>query len=452
MKIGKWVLWGGVLLLFIGIILFIVVTHLIKTHPGVARKVNSSLPIRTATAQLTTVRATIGANGEVQPIELVNLTALVSSRIEKSYVDIGDIVYPGKILISFDQELLKATLRTAKLELEQGEKQVKFAQEEYEHIKNIYEKGLSNAILKSAQSYHNKATGELERAVQNLKRIKAIYDQKLLSKIELEKATADMERAMAEYDKSEEMLLITKKDILNDLEKARDQQIIADTEYSKLEEKYIRAKKDLNNSTITSTVSGIILERMINIGETPNLGQKLITIGRVDNCLFEARVSEDKLDDIQLFQHASITFNAFPNYVINGKVVKIKPVSDPETRSFMVYVKIPNPDLKLKPGLTGFVRFSNEKQTLAIPSIAIINPTGLQDGSVFIVQKDSSVKLKSIQIGSSAEGMTEVIEGLSNGDQVVVAGQINLKDGDLIRVGDEFNAANPKIDKDGIKR
>ncbi len=376
MKLKTLILVGGLLLALIVTISSLVVSHLFRTSPTVARRVNSPMPVRVVSAKQANLTEILGATGEIQPVALVDLTATVHTRVERVAVDLGDLISVGQVLIQFDRELLKAVLTTARSTL-------------------------------------NQASGDLNRADHNLRRIRTIYEQGLLPKIEVEKAQAALEEARKNHSEAKEKLL--------------------------------RAKKDLQNATIVSPVLGIVMERFVNPGETPQSDQSLFTIGRIDPVLIEAKIAEERVGDIHLQQSATVTFNAFPNDVLEGEVVKIKPVTNPETKTFLVYVKLPNPDLKLKPGLTGFVRIKREHQVLAVPSISLINPTGVQESSVFVVENGSIVRLRRVKVGVIAEGMTQILDGLREGDQVVAVGQLDLKDGDRVRIGDEFNEIKPKV-------
>jgi RND family efflux transporter MFP subunit len=132
---------------------------------------------------------------------------------------------------------------------------------------------------------------------------------------------------------------------------------------------------------------------------------------------------------------------------MTGQVVKIKPVTDPSTKTFLVYVKVRNKAQKLKPGMSSFVRLQRSHRALAVPSIALINPTGVQDSSVFIVADGNRAELRKVKVGVAADGLTQVLDGLVAGDQVVVVGQLYLRAGDSVRIGDEFDQLKAKNSK-----
>jgi RND family efflux transporter MFP subunit len=382
MKLMIWLVIAAISASLLGTVGYSAVNHLIKTNPTIARKASGPMPVQVAAAEARDLTEIVGANGQVQPITLVNITAKppahleASPRVAKVSVDLGDLVSPGQKLVHFDRDLLDAALVTAQTAVDQ-------------------------------------AAGELADSQLQVQRIKTIYEQGLLAKIELEKAQIAMAAAKTRVQTAKAQLL--------------------------------QAKKDLQNATMTSPVLGIVMERLINPGETPRANQQLLTIGRIDHVLVETKIAEERAGQIHPQQSATITFNAFPNDVLEGKVVKIKPVADPETRTFMVYVKVANPKRKLKPGMTGFVRIKKSHQVLAVPSIALISPTGVQDSSLFTVEDGSLARLRQVKIGLVAGGMTQVLDGLTAGDQVVVVGQLYLRDGDHVRIGDEFDALKSKL-------
>jgi membrane fusion protein, multidrug efflux system len=282
-----------------------------------------------------------------------------------------------------------------------------------------FDRDLISAALSTARATLDQATADRQRASLYLQRITAVYQQGLLPKIDVEKAQAELDEANTKERRAHEQLL--------------------------------QAKKELRNATLTSPVTGVIMERLINPGETPRPNQPLFTIGRIDQVLIVAEVAEERVAEIVPGQSATVTLTAFPNDVFNGRVLKVKPVTDPKKRTFLVYTKVANPKLKLKPGLTAFTRLKRQHETLAVPSVSVINPTGVQESSVFVLDDGSTARLRRVKVGIIAEGMTEILHGLKAGEQVVVVGQLALRDGDQVMIGDEFKELKPQMAQKGRK-
>ena len=218
---------------------------------------------------------------------------------------------------------------------------------------------------------------------------------------------------------------------LVEVEEAEIQVAEAREEQATAKAELIQAEIKLEYTELRSPVGGVVLGRMVNPGETTSADQFLITIGELDHILMVAYVGEEKIGSVHLGQKAEVSYDAYPGEPFTGEIVKIDPKTDLETRSFKAFIKISNPGLRLKPGLSGFSRIHRQKNTLAIPSTALINPV-VERSTVFIVGPDGRAHLREVRVGLIAKGMTEILEGLKEGDEVVTVGQMHLKENDSV--------------------
>ena len=194
-----------------------------------------------------------------------------------------------------------------------------------------------------------------------------------------------------------------------------------------------QSELDSEHVKMTAPIDGIVLERLVNPGENVHREQVVMKIGSLNNVLLAAQISEDKMHSIQLDLPADASFPAFPGERFQGKVFKIDPNINPTTRTFTAYIQIKNDDLRLKPGLSGFARIQRSaKDVLAVPSIAIINPTGDQ-ASVFVVDSSGHAVERTIRPGIVVDAMTQVRDGVQQGEKVVTVGQLYLKNNDKVR-------------------
>jgi len=194
-----------------------------------------------------------------------------------------------------------------------------------------------------------------------------------------------------------------------------------------------QAELDLEHVKLAAPLDSIVLERLVNPGENTHRDQIVMKLGSLNNVLLAAKIGEDKLHSVQLDLAATASFPAFPGERFEGKVVKIDPNIDPVTRTFTTYVEIKNTDFRLKPGLSGFARIRRSaRNVLAVPSIAIMNPSGEQ-ASVFVVDSDQHATLRKIHPGVIVDAMTEVRDGLKEGEKVVTVGQLYLTNNDKVR-------------------
>ncbi|HEU0208543.1 MAG TPA: efflux RND transporter periplasmic adaptor subunit [Candidatus Udaeobacter sp.] len=193
-----------------------------------------------------------------------------------------------------------------------------------------------------------------------------------------------------------------------------------------------QAEIDLEHVKQLSPIDGIVLERLVNPNEFTKPGQIIMKLGVLNTVLMAAKITEEKMHSVQLGLPAETTFPAFPSEIFKGTVAKIDPNIDPTTRTFTAYIKIENPDFRLKPGLSGFARIQRSaKDVLAVPSIAIMNPSGEQ-ASVFVVDGTNHAKLRKVRPGIVVDAMTEITDGLKEGEKVVTVGQFYLRDDDKV--------------------
>jgi RND family efflux transporter MFP subunit len=258
--------------------------------------------------------------------------------------------------------------------------------------------------LASAETRLGKATVTLDNSRLNLQRIKELFEKKLVAKVELERAEQELAAAKAELDEATYNLTKTKNDIT-----------------------YLN---------MTSPIPGIVLERTVNPGESPALEAPLFTIGLIDTIFMAAKVPEQYVGDIAVGQSAEVVFDAYPSATYTGKVYKIDSSVNTETRVFLAYIALPNKDMKLRPGQTGFSRISFKKTALAVPSITVINPTG-QRATVFVVDGSDTAYLRDIRTGVVTEDYTEVLSGLNEGDRIVAVGMKGLQNKDKVRIWEE---------------
>jgi membrane fusion protein (multidrug efflux system) len=243
---------------------------------------------------------------------------------------------------------------------------------------------------------------------------------------------ANLESARAVYDHAHKQLLrmqaLMQRQFASavDLEKARADEAAA-------RDAMVRADIDLANTRIMSPVPAVVLERDINPGEITKLDQHLIVLGVLDPVMMVAQVSEDKLGSVYVSMQSAIGTDAFPGITFTGSVDKIDFRVNDTTRTFAVYIRLTNHDLRLTKGVTGFSRLESTRMALAIPATAVMNPVG-DRSTVFVVAKDNRAHLREIRRGLIVEEMAEVLGGLEEGEQVVTVGQFDLRENDAVSV------------------
>jgi membrane fusion protein, multidrug efflux system len=236
--------------------------------------------------------------------------------------------------------------------------------------------------------------------------------------LNLEHATKQLER----------MLAMQRKSFASEVEVER-----ARTEKAAAQEALDQAQFNLTNTRITAPAAAIVLERTINPGEITSIGNEAFKLGIIDPVFMVAQVSQEKIGSVHMGMHGQVSTDGFPGVVFEGEVVKIDGKVNDTTRTFGVYLKIANHDLHLIPGITGYARLTNERIALAVPSTAVINPVG-DKATVYVVDRDNRAHVREIRRGLLIGGMTEVLDGLQEGEEVVTVGTQELRDNDKVSV------------------
>jgi RND family efflux transporter MFP subunit len=227
-----------------------------------------------------------------------------------------------------------------------------------------------------------------------------------------------------------------------DLEKAEIALADAREELAKATLGLRQAEIQLENVEVRSPINAIVLERLVNPGETTHNDQVPLKLGDIETVLMAAKITEEKIHSVQVGLPAEISFPAFPTETFQGKVFKIDPNIDPVTRTFTSYIEVNNPNFRLKPGLSGFARIHRTvKDVPAVPSVAIINPSGDQ-ASVFVVDNSGHANVRKVRLGAVVNAMTEVTAGLKEGEKVVTVGQLYLQENDKVHSSSKSNIGN----------
>ena len=187
------------------------------------------------------------------------------------------------------------------------------------------------------------------------------------------------------------------------------------------------AEKDLELSTIRAPFDGVVGEMLATPGAHLTNSSPLCTVFQLHPLLVKVDFPIERLGVVKVGDAMEITFDSYPEEQHFGKVVSISPNARSQTRVLNVFVELPNSDLHLKGGITGYARLQRAKRSVTVPRTAVINRKGRS--MVFKVVGDKA-RLTEVKTGPMlVDGELELIEGLYPGDEVVVFGHDELEDG-----------------------
>ncbi|WP_338408706.1 efflux RND transporter periplasmic adaptor subunit [uncultured Flavobacterium sp.] len=189
-------------------------------------------------------------------------------------------------------------------------------------------------------------------------------------------------------------------------------------------------------TTFYSTNSGTISEIMATEGSYTMEGSGIIKLVNLDNLWLETQVNVNYVKSLKIGQNAKITFTDFPNKTINSKVSFINPEINSDTRLLLIRMEIPNPNLKLKPGMQAIAQLSQPKQKgFFIPLDAVIR----EENYAYIwVEKSQGVfENKMVETGIETNGMIEIKSAMDPTKKVVITGAYAINSEYIFRKGSD---------------
>ncbi|WP_095128557.1 efflux RND transporter periplasmic adaptor subunit [Pseudomonas sp. Irchel s3h14] len=178
--------------------------------------------------------------------------------------------------------------------------------------------------------------------------------------------------------------------------------------------------------TLTSPIAGVLQELNVRAGMTVATGDTLARVNGLSRVWLAVAVPESDAGSITVGQAVEARLPALPGTTLNGKISAILPETNPDSRTLRVRVELPNPDGRLRPGLTAQVRLnrSTEKSVLWVPSEAVIR-TGRR-ALVMLAEDAGRYRPVAVQLGQESDGKTAIVKGLEEGQRVVTSGQFLL--------------------------
>ena len=193
---------------------------------------------------------------------------------------------------------------------------------------------------------------------------------------------------------------------------------IADEELQRLQQE----GKPRSTLTLRSPANGVILEKPSVQGMRFMPGEVLYRIADLSSLWLLAEVFEQDLGLVRLGQAAKIHVNAYPERVFRGKVAFISPTVTAETRTAKVRIELSNPGLLLKPAMYAEVELAVPQtpvKRLSVPDSAVLDSGNRQ--LVLVRRDEGKFEPREIKVGARGDGYVEVVDGIREGENVVVA-------------------------------
>ena len=362
-------------------------------------KAPAALKARVVQVEKRELRRDVSAVGSLFALDEVAVSSEIEGRVDRVLVDLGDRVVAGQALVQVspvelglarDQQQASLQATRAKLGLTAGADDVP-------DPKNAAEAQRAAADLSDAESKYRRA--------------KSLHDDGLVPKGTLDEAEAKFHSSRAAYDIA-----------LQTVENLR-------AELRQRKATFALAEKKLGDTVIRAPFPGQVKERSVVAGQYLRVQTPVMTIVRVDPLRVRVKIPERVAGWVSIGQSVKVEVEAFPGKFFEGKVTRMSPSVETQTRTLEVEALLENGNGTLKPGFFAKATIgSNQVDTaLMVPEAAVRYVFGVY--KIFTV-KDGTLHEQEVKLGERSGDDVEIVGGLTEKDTVAIApeGQ-ELRDG-----------------------
>jgi RND family efflux transporter MFP subunit len=203
--------------------------------------------------------------------------------------------------------------------------------------------------------------------------------------------------------------------------------------------KQSQAAISLSDATLRSPIDGVILRRAVEVGSLAGPSAPAFTVAdtRIVKVVFG--VPDIVVASLRLGETLAIQAEAIPGEMLQGRITRISPSADPNSRVFEVEAALPNPDGRMKVGMLATLRLGGDAPDvgISVPLAAVVRPAGDSAGYAVYVVRDSATataRLRRVTLGETSGNQIAVREGLAKGERVIVRGATIVADGQPVRV------------------
>ena len=155
----------------------------------------------------------------------------------------------------------------------------------------------------------------------------------------------------------------------------------------------------------------------------------------ISTLLAKATVGEAEIAQLVVGATVKVKVAALGDQEFNGTITRLSPVAAMPSRTFIAEISIPNPQNILKAGMFAKVEVSIQPhaQAIVVPETAMVMKEDIK--TVYVLAADNKVQQRALKLGYVGGGWAEVLDGVKDGEQIVIAGQNKLRDGSTVRLG-----------------
>ncbi|MBE3127297.1 MAG: efflux RND transporter periplasmic adaptor subunit [Candidatus Atribacteria bacterium] len=369
------------------------------------------IPVRTVLVEKGEVSSFLKVTGVVEANETVRVTSEIMGQAKEVKVKDGEKVSKGDILIILGDEQIKIQVAQAQATLDS-------IQASSDKIKS----GARPQEIKQAESAVLQAKINRDSAEENYLRMKKLSSEKAISEQQYEQAKNQYEIADVQYQSAQESYGLV-------IEGAGEQDIKSvEAQVRQAKAVLDMAKYQLSNAKIIAPIGGRVTSIAVSSGEMVAPSLPLLSIIDVSRIFVKVGISEKDISKIKEGQKMSLEIDAFPEEKFQGEVVSKGVAVDQISKTLEVKIEILQPEVDIPVGVfaRGDILVKTNQDVLIIPSSAL---TRKQDGIYVYAVEEGIARQKEVVLGIIQGERIEILDGLSEGEEIVVLGNQELEDG-----------------------
>lgn len=393
--------------------------HSKKPEPAKAESVAAppaSVPVSVASVEVRAVQRRVSVVGTLHGFERITITPKVEGRVQAIKFDVGDRVPPNTTLLKLDPIDYQLAVEESQRALEQELSRLDLTKPPTDDfdVERLPALVRAHLLLENAQRQFERQ----KTLIATNAGVKQSYDQ---AETDLKVADATMRQARI--------------DARTTLAAVRQREAMLSLARQKLSETQVNSPALAAIPDSSTPARFVVSKRMASVGEVVRAfpSTPVFELVMDDVLKLHVMIPERYMSQVQLELDVEVHVEAYPNEMFPGKVARINPTVDPQSRSFDVEAHIPNPDHRLKHG--GFAKaeviVGKAAEALTVPLEAVTRFAGVS--KVFTIRDEKAQEVE-IVIGTQGPGWVEALGGLQAGDVVVTSGQSRLANGTRVTV------------------
>lgn len=186
-------------------------------------------------------------------------------------------------------------------------------------------------------------------------------------------------------------------------------------------------------SPVYAPISGSVISTPLKNGTTVSTNTAIAVIGDITNLQVSADIPERYVAVLRKGLKADVTVQAYPGVVFKATVTRVSPVVDTTSRTKEVILNFDARDERINAGMFGKVKLFTRDYSgkVVMPSDSLVQNG--DDFYAYVVNPDSTVSKRKVELGNSVDGIVQILSGVSAGEKVVVQGQTSLGDGSKVQ-------------------